>query len=119
MPVDACHALDAVLDEGGLHLVPQRLVDDRIVLAGIGVILVDDLAAIDAVLQHQIERAAGDRHAARCIAEAVEPGLADDAGRVEFLLECTNRFQLGIAAEDMADGVGLGLLTTSLRSSTS
>src|SRR5437868_14565066 len=42
-----------------LSRIPQRLIDDRRVLTRMGLLLVDDLAAIDPVLQHQIERAAG------------------------------------------------------------
>ena len=34
-------------------------INDRLVLAGVGFALVNDLAPIDPVLQHQIERAAG------------------------------------------------------------
>jgi hypothetical protein len=47
-----------------LGLVPQRLIDDRGMLARMMTVLVDDFAEVDAVLQHQIERAAGQRPAA-------------------------------------------------------
>jgi hypothetical protein len=40
-----------------LNRIPQRLIDDRRVFAEVGLSLVNDLAAIKAVLQHQVERA--------------------------------------------------------------
>jgi hypothetical protein len=40
-----------------LNGIPQWLIDDRRVFAGMELVLVNDLAAIGAVLQHQVERA--------------------------------------------------------------
>ena len=98
---------------------PRALVDDGLVLAGVALVLVDDLAAIDPVLQHQIESTARERLAAigtaiRCLA-----GLADDPLRIQLLLEQPDRPQLAVAPEDVADRLGLLRLTTSLRSLTS
>ena len=42
-----------------LHNLPKLGIDNGLVLTGIGRALVNDLAAIDAVLQHQIQRGAG------------------------------------------------------------
>src|SRR5438067_1232843 len=42
-----------------LHDLPQFRIDDGIVLAWVDLILVSDLAAVQAILQHQVEGAAG------------------------------------------------------------
>ena len=47
-----------------MHLVPERLVDDRLVLAGIGRALVDGLADVDPVVEQLVEIALVDRLAA-------------------------------------------------------
>ena len=47
-----------------LNRIPQRRIDDRRVLARMGLPLVNDLAEISAVLQYQIERTARERLAA-------------------------------------------------------
>src|SRR3984893_12785903 len=44
-----------------LNAIPQWLIDDRRVFAGMELALVNDLAEIGAVLQHQVERAARER----------------------------------------------------------
>ena len=54
-------AIDPVCLQGGLHPVPQILINDRVVLAWIDLVLMHDLAAIDAVLQYEIERPPGNR----------------------------------------------------------
>jgi hypothetical protein len=46
---ETCAALDRVGGEPGLDRIPQTLIDDCGVLAGIGLVLVDDLAAVDPV----------------------------------------------------------------------
>src|SRR5215831_9897195 len=53
-------SIDAVLGEDCLHIVPQCLVDDGFMLAWIALALVDDFTPINSVLQHQVERTAGD-----------------------------------------------------------
>ena len=52
--------IDSVLGKNRLDLIPQWLVDDCRMLSGIGIAFMRDLAAIDAVLKHQIEGAAGE-----------------------------------------------------------
>ena len=69
-----------------MHLFPERLVDDRVVFTGIALFLVHDFAAVDAVLQKVIERAAGQGLAARLAAVAVDPNLAGDAVPLEPVL---------------------------------
>src|SRR5262245_57535063 len=53
--VCALSSIDAVLGQNGLDHVPKALVDDCLMLSGIGVALVRDLAAIDSVLKHEIK----------------------------------------------------------------
>src|SRR5438034_8608434 len=60
----ACVPLGGVAGQLCLNRIPQRLIDDRRVLTRMGLPLVDDLASINPVLQHQIERAAGEWFAA-------------------------------------------------------
>ena len=43
-----------------LNTVPELLVDDGRMLAGEGLVLVRDLAEVDSVLQHRIERSTGE-----------------------------------------------------------
>ena len=54
-----------------LNGIPQRLIDDRRVFARMELSLVNDLAAIGAVLQHQVERAPRERLAADEAPEAL------------------------------------------------
>ena len=57
-------AIDPVFFHGGPHAVPQIVINDRVVLAWIDLVLMHDLAAIDAVLQYELERPPGNRLAA-------------------------------------------------------
>ena len=74
--------------ELGLHLIPEILVDDRLVLAGVGLVLVDDLAAVEPVLQ-QIGRDGRGRSDGRrgCCPLARDVSLGGDALGVELLLQ--------------------------------
>src|SRR6202035_5910996 len=62
-----------------LDRIPERLIDDRRVLARMGLLLVNDLAPVNAVLQHQVERTAGEWLATRDAARGTRPQLALDA----------------------------------------
>jgi len=73
-----------------------------------------NLAAIDAVLQYEIERPPSNRVAAMEMA-----ALADDTRGIEMLFEHAHRTQFLIAAEDVADGLASASLTMSFRSFTS
>src|SRR5262249_46343075 len=53
--------LEPVGREPALYLVPEGFIYDRLMLAGIAVVLVDDFATVEAVLQHEIERATSQR----------------------------------------------------------
>ena len=83
-------------------------------LAGIDVALVLDLAAIEVVLQDQIQDAARERPAAGETATGALALLAADASPVEFLLEERDGAELGIAPEDHAHRLGLGLVDDQL-----
>src|SRR6202035_3272855 len=68
-----------VAGELGLDSIPERLIDDRLMFARIGFCVVNDLAAINAVLQHQVERTAGEWLPARDAARGAGPQPALDA----------------------------------------
>src|SRR5579862_7123090 len=92
-------ALDRVLGKTGLRGIPQRSIDDRAVLARIGLILVDDLPAIEPVLEDQVERAAADWLAAPAPSRCAGPGLTGNAISFEFGLQQPDRAERGIATE--------------------
>src|SRR5712664_3790500 len=52
--------LGGVAGELGLDSIPEQMIYDRLVFAKIGLFPVNDLAAINAVLQHQVERTTGE-----------------------------------------------------------
>src|SRR5712671_5163000 len=66
-----------------LDRVPQRLIDYRRVLASMELALVNYVAEIGAVLQHQVERAARERLAADEAPGSARPRLTFDAARFE------------------------------------
>src|SRR5438034_11026319 len=74
-----------------------------------GLALVDDLAAIDPVLQHQIERAAREWLAAAPATRCARPQPAVDAAGVELVLQQPDRAEFGIAAKNEAHGFRLAL----------
>src|SRR5215472_13442942 len=92
-----------------LNCVPQQLIDDRRVFAGVGLSFVDDLAEIGAVLQDQIERTARERLTANDAVRSARPRLAVDAAGLEPLLQQPHRAEFGIAAEDRANGFRLAV----------
>src|SRR4029077_2782639 len=105
----ACVPLGGVAGKLCLNRIPQRLIDDRRVLTRMGLLLVDDLASIDPVLQHQIERAAGEWLAAPQATRCARPQLTPDAAGVELILQQPDRAELGIAAKNEAHGFRLAL----------
>jgi len=72
-------------------------------LARIVLVLMDDLAMVDAVLQHRIERATGKLVSTGCTPVPVDPHLADDAIAVKILLEIPDRAERGVSPVDMSD----------------
>src|SRR6266404_8686286 len=99
--------LGGIAGQQCLNRIPQRLIDDRRVLTRMGLLLVDDLAAIDAVLQHQVEPAAREWLAASQATRCARPQLALDAVGVQLVLQQPDRAEFGIAAKDEAHGLRL------------
>src|SRR5262245_24796744 len=71
-------------------------------LPRIGVTLMGNLAAVDAILEHEIERAPGD-WATTAVKRAVRPNpaLAHDSLGRKLLLEVANRLEHQISLEDV------------------
>src|SRR6202048_3658546 len=69
-----------------LDRVPQRLIDYRRVLARMELALVNDLAEIGAVLQHQVECASRERLAADEAPGSARPQLTSDPACFELRL---------------------------------
>src|ERR1700730_13818346 len=68
--------LGGIAGKLSLNGIPQRLIDDRRVLARMRLLLVNDLAPINAVLQHQVERTAREWLAADEAPRSARPRLA-------------------------------------------
>ncbi len=112
-------ASDGVLGEDGVHLVPDRAVDDRLMLAGVARALVHRLAEVNAVVQDLVDRALVDRLARPVLAVLRRPALRRMAGAASscasFVAEPTRRNRLKISRTSSASVS----FTTSLRSTTS
>src|SRR5437899_8310054 len=98
----ACVPLGGIAGKLCLNRIPQRLIDDRRVLTRMGLLLVDDLASIDPVLQHQIQRAADEWLAAAQATRCARPQPALNAAGVELGLQQPDRAEFGIAAKNEA-----------------
>src|SRR6516165_9011260 len=100
--VSACAgvALGGIAGEPHLNRLPHRLVDDWRVFARMELSLVNDLAAIGAVPQHQVERAAREWLAADLPTRGTRPRLAFASLGVELFLQQPHRAEFGIAAKD-------------------
>src|SRR6516162_8147224 len=85
-----------------LHRLPERLIDDRRVFAPMGLALVNNLAEIDAIAQHQVERPAREWLAADAATRSARPGSGYDPSDFELLLQQPDRAEFGIAVEDRA-----------------
>src|SRR5215471_19651953 len=72
-----------------------------------GLSLVNDLAAIDVVPQHQVERPAGEWLAADHLTRSTRPRLAFASLGFELFLQQPHRAEFGIAAKDRAHEFGL------------
>src|SRR5207248_11460805 len=85
------------------------LIDDRRVFARMGLSLVHDLAAIEPVLQHQVERAAREWLAANAAPRSGGPRFAVDRLSFELVLQQPDRTEFGIAAKNGANDLCLTL----------
>jgi hypothetical protein len=80
------------------------------VLAGVDLVLVRDLAAVKPVLQHQIERAAGEALAAGQRAAGSLALFAHDAHPIELGLQQRHRAKFRIAPKNKPDDCRFGLI---------
>lgn len=94
-------ALHAVLGKLRLRGIPQREIDDHIVLPGIDIALVAHFAAIDPVLQHVKERA---------VREALTR-LAGDALHRQPRMQQSDSTELVMGAENVPYSIRLGSRT--------
>ena len=101
--------LRGIAGEPHLNRIPQRLVNDWRVFARMGLSLVNDLAAVGAVLQHQVERPAREWLAADQPTRGTRPRLALASLGFELFLQQPHRAEFGIAAKDRAHEVGLAV----------
>src|SRR6516164_8290358 len=85
-----------------LNRIPKRLIDDRRVFAPMGLALVNNLAAIGAVPQHQVEPPAREWLAADHSTRGTRPRLAFASLGFELFLQKPHRAEFGIAAKDRA-----------------
>ena len=83
---------------------PKLRIEDGLVGARVGFALVNDVAPIDPVLQHQIEGAAGKMLAAGQPSAGSCTALAHNTQPVEIGPEQQDRAQFGIASKDQPDG---------------
>src|SRR6202035_2805297 len=102
LPSFSARALGGVAGKLRLHGIPERLIDNRLVFAKMGLLVVDDLAPIDAVLQHQVERTAGEWLATRDASRAARPQFAVDVAGLQLVLQQPDRAEFGIAAKNEA-----------------
>src|SRR5262249_29478587 len=102
-------ALGGVARELRLNRVPQHLVHARQVFAGMRSCAVDDSAWRRAVLKYQVERTARERLAADAATRRARPSLTFDAVGFKLVLQQPDRAQLGITAEDRANGFRLAV----------
>ncbi len=94
--------LGGVAGKLGLDRIPGRVIDDWLVFAKVGLLVVNDLAQIEAVLQHQVERTADEWLPTRDAARGARPQLALDAQGFQLALQQPDRAEFGVAAKNEA-----------------
>src|SRR5262249_16952040 len=102
-------ALGGVAGKLGLDRIPQRRVANSLMVAKIRLLVVNDLAPIDAVPQYQVERTAGEWLATGEAARGARPQLALDAPGFQLVLQQPDRTKFGIAAKNAADDFRLAV----------
>ena len=93
----------AALPVGGepiLHRLPERLVHDRGMLAGMDLVAMPDAADEERVGEHGVELAAREGGAAAAAAVPMQPLRRADAGSIELGLQPLHRAEREIALED-------------------
>ena len=106
--------LNAVCGQRGLDIVPQRLVDNRRVISGIGIAFMCYLAAVKPVLKDQIKRPTGESLAAIFGAVGPQSPLALDPCVGKRVPQCVNRFEREIALVNIDNDAGLGVVDDQL-----
>src|SRR5262249_19848029 len=86
-----------------LDRIPQRRIDNCLMVAKIRLFVVNDLASIDAVPQYQVERTAGEWLATREAARGARPPACLDSPGCQCVLQQPDRAKFGIAAKNAAD----------------
>src|SRR5215207_590828 len=104
----------ALLVELGLHGLEQRALEDRLVLAGMALGFVIDLAAVDPVAQKMGERAVAEGHAADHRARGQSAPARDDAGLPQLALQRRQRAKREVTLEDQPDRGGFLLVDDEL-----
>ena len=92
--------LGGIAGKLSLNGIPQRLIDDRRVLARMGLLLVNDLASVNAVLQHQVERAVREWLAALQATRSARPRLAFDPAGFQLVFQQSDRAEFGFSGKD-------------------
>src|ERR1700731_976182 len=89
---------------------PKLRIEDGLLLARVGFALVNNVAPIEPVLQHQVEGAAGEMLAAGQPSAGSCTALAHNTQPVEIGLEQQDQAQFGIASKDQPDSQRLSLI---------
>src|ERR1700733_13221189 len=98
--------LDPVLGEHRLNFIPQRLFDDGRMFSWIGLALMRNFAAVNSILKHQVECAAGELLVAVFVAIRSKPPLASYPCVRKRVLQGANGFEREIAPVDVDYGSG-------------
>src|SRR5580698_5561073 len=85
-----------------LHSSPQIFIDDRCVFSRKRFALVDDLASVDTVIQHEVKRATPKPLAAIGLPSAAMLRFADDASGGEIIPQGSHRPEFEITPKDVA-----------------
>ena len=96
-----------VLSEKLLNHVPGDFVDDGLVFAGVGLVLVADLAEVGDVGQELVQRALAENPAATFAALACGPAFGPPAEAVEVFEHDAQRAVLEVQGEDRAHALCL------------
>lgn len=83
---------DAVLVQCFMDSVPERLIDDSLLFAGIACALVNGVTQIDSVAKDLVDGAAGQRIASEYVAGLAGSVLAGDAPIIKLCLEDADVF---------------------------
>ena len=97
-----------LIDEFGLNRVPERAIDDRLVLAGMALSLMGDLADIDWVREEGVQRPSAEEIASDPVPVAIGTGLGPDTASIEMLLQQPDRSEFQVTGIDGLHGLRLG-----------